>query len=97
MRPLAAGPADSAGHTPVHSAIPTLIVTGQYDPANPPPYGRLAAATLTRGYFTEFPGLSHNPEDPCVLSVEANFLRQPLQRPGTSCIQRMPPIPWKTG
>ena len=91
------GPVNPAGHTPVHSGIPTLIVTGQYDPATPPAYGRLAAATLTRSYFTEFPGLGHIPEDPCVLSVEANFLHQPLQRPDTSCIQRMPPIPWETG
>lgn len=91
------GPVNPAGHTPVHSGIPTLIVTGQYDPPAPPAYGRLAAATLTRSYFTEFPGLGHIPEDPCVLSVEANFLRQPLQRPDTSCIQRMPLIPWKTG
>ncbi len=91
------GPVNPAGHSPVHSGIPTLIVTGQYDPTNPPAYGRLAAATLTRGYFTEFPGLGHIPEDPCVLSVEANFLRQPLQRPDSSCIQQMPPIPWKTG
>lgn len=91
------GPVDPAGHTPVHSAIPTLIVTGQYDPPTPPAYGRLAAATLTRGYFTEFPGLGHIPEDPCVQSVEADFLDQPLQRPGTSCIQRMPLIPWGTG
>ena len=92
-----AGPAGPAGHTPVHSTIPALIVTGQYDPAAPPAYGRLAAATLTRGYFTEFPGLGHIPEDSCVLSVEAGFLRRPLQRPGTSCIQQMPPIRWKTG
>ncbi len=91
------GPVNPAGHTPVHSGIPTLIVTGQYDPPTPPAYGRLAAATLTRGYLTEFPGLAHIPENPCVLSVEANFLHQPLQRPDTSCIQRMSPIPWRTG
>jgi pimeloyl-ACP methyl ester carboxylesterase len=91
------GPVDRAGHTPVHSDIPTLIVTGQYDPATPPAYGRLAAVTLTRSYFTEFPGLAHIPEGPCVESVEEDFLRQPLQRPGTSCIQQMPPVPWETG
>jgi pimeloyl-ACP methyl ester carboxylesterase len=91
------GPADRAGHTPVHSPIPTLIVTAQYDTGAPPAYGRLAAATLTRSHFTEFPGLAHIPEGPCAESVEANFLHQPLQRPGTSCIQRMPHIPWKTG
>jgi pimeloyl-ACP methyl ester carboxylesterase len=56
------GPVDRAGHTPVHSVIPTLIVTGQYDPPTPPAYGRLAAATLTRSYFTEFPRLAHAPQ-----------------------------------
>jgi pimeloyl-ACP methyl ester carboxylesterase len=90
-------PVDPAAHTPVHSGIPTLIVTGQYDPGTPPAYGRLAAATLTRSYFTEFPGQGHIPENPCVLSVEANFLHQPLQRPDTSCIQRTSPISWETG
>ena len=89
--------ADPAGHAPVHSDIPTLIVTGQYDPPTPPAYGRLAAATLTRSYFTEFPGLAHIPRDPCVDDVKSAFVYQPLHRPDTSCIQQMPPISWETG
>ena len=91
------GSADPAGHAPVHSDIPTLIVTGQYDPPTPPAYGRLAAATLTRSYFTEFPGLAHIPRnDACVDDVESAFVYQPLQRPDTFCIQQMSPISWKT-
>ncbi len=91
------GPANPAGHTPVHSDIPTLIVTGQYDPPTPPAYGRLAATTLPRSYFTEFPGLAHIPDDACVADVELAFLRQPLHRPDTSCIQQMSPVSWETG
>ncbi|GAB3443076.1 hypothetical protein GCM10027517_21040 [Phycicoccus ginsengisoli] len=91
------GPVSQAAHTPVRSDVPTLIVTGRYDSANPPAYGRLIDSTLTHGHFVEFPQQGHIPEDACVRSVESRFLQQPLQEPDTSCTGRVPPIPWKTG
>ncbi len=38
-------PVPAAQHQPVTSAIPTLILAGEYDPTTPPAYGMLAART----------------------------------------------------
>ncbi len=37
----------------VYSNIPTLILTGEYDPVTPPHWGELAAETLSQSYYFE--------------------------------------------
>src|SRR5215475_13685387 len=44
---------------PVYSDVPTLVVSGEYDPITPPDYGKLAASTLSKGYFFQFPAVGH--------------------------------------
>lgn len=39
---------DAAERAPVASAVPTLVVTGQYDPPTSRAYGEIALATLSR-------------------------------------------------
>ena len=51
--------APSIENAPVASAIPTLILAGEYDPITPPAWGRAAAETLSNSQFFEFPGASH--------------------------------------
>jgi pimeloyl-ACP methyl ester carboxylesterase len=43
----------------VRSPVPTLLLTGRFDPVAPPSEGRRAAATLSRSFFLEFPGVGH--------------------------------------
>jgi pimeloyl-ACP methyl ester carboxylesterase len=75
----------------VTSAIPTLILEGEYDPVTPPSNGELAAKTLSRSYFLLFPGVGHGVmfTGPCPYQIGLAFLANPTQRPDTSCIAQM--------
>ena len=75
----------------VTSAIPTLILEGEYDPVTPPSNGELAAKTLSHSYFLLFPGIGHGVmfTGPCPYQIGLAFLADPTQRPDTSCIAQM--------
>jgi pimeloyl-ACP methyl ester carboxylesterase len=81
-------PVPAAQHQPVTSAIPTLIFAGEYDPATAPAYGMLAARTLSRSYYFEFPGTGHVVlgRSSCSTSIFQQFVELPTQRPDASCL-----------
>lgn len=76
---------------PIKSDIPTLVVSGEYDPVTPPDYGKAAAATLSNSYFFEFPGVGHGviPFSECALGMAQAFLKDPTIKPDSSCIADM--------
>ncbi len=39
----------------VSSDVPTLVLSGQFDPITPPAWGQLAASTLSKSFFYEVP------------------------------------------
>jgi pimeloyl-ACP methyl ester carboxylesterase len=82
------GQADPVEDEPVISEIPTLILSGQYDPITPPAWGRLAAETLDHSFFYEFPGIGHGVmrSNECGLDVGLQFLDDPATEPDASCI-----------
>ena len=65
-------------NAPVSSDIPTLILTGSFDPVTPPAYARLAGATLTNSFLFEFPYLGHDVlgNDRCPNWIAAEFLEK---------------------
>ncbi len=81
-------PVPAAQWQPVTSAIPTLILAGEYDPATPPAYGMLAARTLPRSYFFLFPGIGHGVigRTFCANSMFLAFLELPTEKPDTTCM-----------
>ncbi len=76
---------------PVASAIPTLLLSGQYDPITPPANSLRAARTLPRGYRFVFPGTGHgvNQTASCPDHIVAAFEDHPARRPDASCIAAM--------
>jgi pimeloyl-ACP methyl ester carboxylesterase len=44
----------------VKSDIPTLVLSGEFDPVTPPDWGRETAEALSRSQFFEFPGFTHD-------------------------------------
>jgi pimeloyl-ACP methyl ester carboxylesterase len=82
--------------TPVVSAIPTLILAGQFDPATPPHYGLSAGRTLPNSFFFEFPGVGHHVRfgAPCAHAIMMQFLKAPTRRPDAGCIDKMGPPSW---
>jgi pimeloyl-ACP methyl ester carboxylesterase len=75
---------------PVRSGIPTLVLTGRFDPATPPRDGDLAARTLDRAQVVVAPHLAHTPftVDPCVDSIVGDFLARPDVPVDTGCLAR---------
>ena len=72
----------------VTSDIPTLILSGEYDPITPPAFGQLAAQTLKNSYFFQFPGMGHGEEynSDCVDSIISAFEDNSTQKPFNACI-----------
>ncbi|MGD9099869.1 MAG: alpha/beta hydrolase, partial [Anaerolineae bacterium] len=88
-----ATPFDPRDDEPLVSDIPTLILTGEYDPTTPPIFGQRVAETLGQGHFFEFPGQGHAPSfDPsqsCPLDMALAFLDDPTIPPDDACIAEM--------
>jgi hypothetical protein len=87
------GEAERLENEPVTSAIPTLVVAGEYDPITPPGWATRAASTLTNNTYVEFPGLGHGPSASadCPKSILREFLNAPGQPVATDCVAGMGP------
>ncbi|MFN2241772.1 MAG: alpha/beta hydrolase [Anaerolineae bacterium] len=87
------GQAGPSADEPVTSDIPTLVMSGEYDPVTPPDWGRQAASTLSSSFFFEYPGLGHgtSPGTGCPSEMMTGFLDDPGAVPDDACIAEMGP------
>lgn len=86
-------------HTaPVESAIPTLIVTGEFDPQTHRSNGPMVQRTLKNSLLVEVPAAGHSGmfDRECTRALAQDFLDAPLQRRDTSCLQAIPPLEFVT-
>ncbi|MFN2243003.1 MAG: alpha/beta fold hydrolase [Anaerolineae bacterium] len=88
------GAADPIENQAVVSDIPTLVLSGHYDPVTPPSGGRLAAETLSNSFFYEFRTLAHGAmrSSKCALQIGLAFLDDPWTEPDTSCMDELPSL-----
>ena len=84
---------DKALLQPVHSDIPTLLLSGRFDPITPPELADRVAATLGRAYRFTFAGGTHGQAFtvPCANQLIAQFLDAPAQPPDGRCAQEATP------
>ncbi len=82
------GTAAAIETAPVQSAIPTLLLVGEYDPVTPPQWGRQAAAQLTSSFLFEMRGAGHALIDAgsCPLSIAVTFVVDPTASPDATCL-----------
>jgi len=77
----------------VASNIPTLIITGKYDPATPPVYARQVANQLSHSYYFEFPDQGHTPtaadSSGCAMETAVAFLNDPTVEPDRACLNKL--------
>lgn len=73
--------------TPVETDIPTLILSGGYDPVTPPRWARELAERLPRGNHWHFPQLGHGVtgSSACVHQSLRQFLDHPGNAPQPRC------------
>lgn len=92
-------PSDPSGDAPVVSDVPTLLVTGRFDPVTPPAWTRRAAETLTRSTVVEMPARGHGlaVNDLCSLSIMSAFLGEPTTIPDLACVAAADPVRFATG
>lgn len=85
---LERGPAQKR---PRRTDIPTLLLSGEYDPATPTAWANHAAETLPFGQVVVFRGVGHDviDSDPCGSKVAADFLANPRRKLTTDCIGQM--------
>jgi pimeloyl-ACP methyl ester carboxylesterase len=83
---------------PVTSAVPTLLLAGDYDPATPPDWAESAARHLAHGHLVRFPGIGHGvvASDSCADKVVAAFLANPTAEPASACLADLPGPLFKT-
>ena len=81
---------DASVDKPVHSTIPTLLLSGGFDPITPPSYAQEAASTLENSYSLIFPAGGHGQalEGECENGIINAFLDDPTNPPDQSCIEQ---------
>ncbi len=85
------GQADDTLTEAVTSDLPTLVMSGEFDPVTPPAWGERVAATLANGHFFEYPGVGHGASAVagCPQEMMLAFLEDPSAAPDDACIEAM--------
>lgn len=81
-------------NTAVTSDIPTLLLTGHFDPITPLTYANLANETLSTSYNYVLPHVGHGVlrSEDCAVSIALDFIDMPYSEPDISCIAETLPI-----
>lgn len=85
---------DAAIKAPVISAIPTLLLGGEFDPVTPFIYAQEVAQTLDNYYIYEIPATGHSSilSNACAASIAASFIVDPTSEPDSACLAQVAPI-----
>jgi pimeloyl-ACP methyl ester carboxylesterase len=77
---------------PVKSDVPTLLLSGDFDPITPPAFATQVASGLRRATLVTFPRGAHGQafESPCANEIIETFLNNPTASLNTSCAATAP-------
>jgi TAP-like protein len=72
---------------PVQSDVPTLLLSGDFDPITPPDFAKQVAGGLSRAQLVTFPRGAHGQafDSPCANSIIESFLNNPTAPVNSSC------------
>lgn len=89
-----AQPRDLTENAPVASDIPTLLLSGNFDPITPPEWADLASETLTQSYSFVLPYVGHGVlrSTDCAVAIAVAFVDDPTTEPDSSCIADTSPL-----
>jgi len=90
------GRAEFEQHRPVTSAIPALVLTGEWDNNVSPLHDEKIASTLSNSFFFQFPGIGHvtlfsglSGNGNCPARIAGEFIDAPTRAPHSGCIATM--------
>jgi pimeloyl-ACP methyl ester carboxylesterase len=87
---------DEAVLEPIQSDIPTLVLSGEFDPVTPPEYADRVAEGLTNHYRYTIPSIGHsaNVSSECARTITASFFEDPASQPDDACLAALGPVPF---
>jgi pimeloyl-ACP methyl ester carboxylesterase len=90
------GPVDADFAKPLDSAVPALLLSGEFDPATPAAYGAAAAKGFRNGLHLVVPGQGHGQARlPCVQRLMRQFVETGSSEGlDTACIDLIKPAPF---
>jgi len=76
---------------PVTSTVPTLVISGAFDPLTPPSMAEQAIQNLSRAYAYVLPHAGHDSimTDGCAREMTYAFIANPLQAPDSGCLEAL--------
>lgn len=78
------------------SDIPSLVITGTFDPTTPPLYAKQVASQLGHSFYFEFPNQGHTPTaadaSGCAMDTVIAFLKDPSVEPSRDCLNKLDPV-----
>jgi len=85
------GQAAELENQPVNSALPALVMAGEFDPIAPPAWSKHAADTLENAYYFKYPTVGHGASvvAGCPQEMMVAFLEEPSRAPVADCIAEM--------
>lgn len=91
-------PLPDTTNQPVISDIPSLVLSGEFDPITPPSYADLVAANLSHAYRVNFPTGGHGAvtSGSCQNQIFLDFLDHPTQPPDTTCLAENQKVEFRT-
>jgi pimeloyl-ACP methyl ester carboxylesterase len=83
-------PHTSEDSTPVTANIPTLVISGEYDPTTPVTTGETVDRDLPDDYFYVIPGMGHGATvgNGCADDIVMSFLKDPTKEPEHTCLEK---------
>jgi pimeloyl-ACP methyl ester carboxylesterase len=90
------GVVDADFHAPLHSQVPALLLSGEFDPATPPAYGAAAAAGFEHHLHIVIPGQGHGQTGlPCIQRLLRAFVEAAsVEKLDTACVGDIRPAPF---
>lgn len=87
-------PRDAIANEAIASDIPTLLLSGNFDPITPPDYANLVHETLSHSYNYLLPHVGHGVlrSDRCAVDIALDFINHPDEEPDVRCIDETTPI-----
>nr|WP_321234124.1 alpha/beta fold hydrolase [uncultured Psychroserpens sp.] len=82
----------NASMSAVVSNIPTLLVSGEWDPVTPPSNAKRAAKSLSNANHVIFPSDGHCPMNACFFEMAKTFLNNPEKAVDDTCTKASRPI-----
>ena len=76
---------------PVVGSVPTLILSGEFDPVTPPEWAAATVKHLENGYLFQFPGVGHGVLDShaCAVELVNAFLKAPKTASSPACLDAL--------